>query len=80
MRFIGDFIEEPEIDEIEYYEMMMEEDLEPKKLPVSLKDGYAYVNIGVTIEMQYIAIALAGQYISIPGVGPDYGTILGRTL
>lgn len=37
--------------------------------PVAIKDGYAYVNTGVKIELQYIGIGLFGEVILIPRRG-----------
>lgn len=44
---------------------------------VAVQDGFAYVPTGITIKMEYTGIPLGKTVLSIPGVGPDYGTLLG---
>jgi hypothetical protein len=49
--------------------------VEPR--PVALKDGYAYVSTGVKITLDYTGIPVGKNSLLIPGVGPDYGALLG---
>jgi hypothetical protein len=45
--------------------------------PVAIIDGYGYVSTGIVLKMEYTGIPL-GKYVTlIPGVGLDYGTVLG---
>lgn len=44
---------------------------------VSIKDGYAYVSNGVIITMEYTGLPLSKTSTLIPGVGPEYGAVLG---
>lgn len=43
---------------------------------ISLMDGYAYVPIGIYIDMEYTGIPIFKNSIIIPGIGFDYGTTL----
>lgn len=43
---------------------------------VGLKDGYAYVPLGINITCQYTGIPIYKNSVLIPGIGFDYGTTL----
>ena len=43
---------------------------------VGLMDGYAYVPIGIMIQMEYTGIPIFDKSVMIPGIGFDYGTVL----
>lgn len=53
--------------------------LAPKsiQLQVSLDKGYAYVPNGFSVNLQYTGIPMCLQPTLIPGVGPEYGALLG---
>lgn len=47
------------------------------QLQVSLDKGYAYVPNGFSVQLQYTGIPMCLQPTLIPGVGPEYGALLG---
>lgn len=46
------------------------------KHPVSIQNGYAYVDIGKQVTLCYTILPLLPNSILIPGVGKDYGAII----
>jgi hypothetical protein len=47
---------------------------------IAINKGYAYIPTGLDVTLEYIGLPLLKDSILIPGVGPDYGAILGRIL
>lgn len=57
------------------YEEYQERQL-TEKHPVSIENGFAYVDIGVEINLCYTVVPLLPGSILIPGVGQEYGSIV----
>jgi hypothetical protein len=57
-----------------------EEEVETVSRPVALMHGFAFVPTGIKIKLDYTGIPTsknADENILIPGIGPDYGALLG---